>query len=74
MNQDDQNKLDYIWFQALDESVAANEMFTRYRFAYKVIAAERESCAQLLDALASSSHGMRRVAFSSAAEAIRRKK
>jgi hypothetical protein len=74
MNQGEQNKLDQIWFKALGESVAANEMFTRYRFAAFVANEERESCAKLLDDLASAAHGMRKVAFSSAAEAIRNKK
>ena len=74
MNQDQQNKLDQLWFRALDESVAANEMFTRYRFAALVANEERQACSKLLEGLAEESHGMRRVAFSSAASAIRNRK
>lgn len=74
MNQGEQNRLDQIWFKALAESVAANEMFTRYRFAQFVAQEERESCAKLLDELAECCKGMRKVAITAAANAIRHRK
>lgn len=38
-------ELDILWARALRDSVAAGEMYTRYRFAALVAAAEREKCA-----------------------------
>lgn len=40
-------ELDILWSRALRDSVAAGEMYTRYRFAELVAAAEREACAKV---------------------------
>lgn len=42
-------ELDILWSRALRDSVAAGEMYTRYRFAALVAAAEREECAKVCD-------------------------
>ena len=42
-------ELDILWGRALRDSVAAGEMYTRYRFAALVAAAEREACATLAE-------------------------
>ena len=42
-------ELDVMWNRALQDSVAQGEMFTRYRFAEMVAAAEREACAKFCD-------------------------
>lgn len=38
-------ELDRLWFEAMHQSIEANENFVRYRFAALVAAAEREQCA-----------------------------
>ena len=38
-------ELDRLWFEAMHQSIEANEDFVRYRFAALVAAAEREACA-----------------------------
>ena len=40
----DREKIDRMWQQALHQSLAAGEQFTRYHFAALVAAAERETC------------------------------
>lgn len=42
-------EIDTLWFQAMHESIRANEEFTRYRFAELVAAAEREACAKVCE-------------------------
>jgi hypothetical protein len=44
-------EIDRLWGIALHESVAAGEMFTRYRFAAFVAEAERKKCAELVEEL-----------------------
>lgn len=43
-----EKEIDSLWHKAMKESVAANEMYTRYRFAEMVAEAERERCANIL--------------------------
>lgn len=45
-----QEDIDTLWFKALDESVKQGELYTRYKFAELIAAAEREACAALCDA------------------------
>ena len=45
-----QEEIDTLWFKALDESVKQGELYTRYKFAELIAAAEREVCAQVCDA------------------------
>jgi len=40
-----QEEIDTLWFKALDESVKQGELYTRYKFAELIAAAEREACA-----------------------------
>ena len=40
------DKIEILWQQAMTQAVKDGEMFTRYRFAKLVAAAEREACAQ----------------------------
>ena len=44
-------KLDRLWFQAMEESIKDNEMVARYHFASLVAAAEREACAKVCEEL-----------------------
>ncbi len=46
----DRAELDSMWYQAMHESIADGEDFTRYHFAALVAAAEREACAKLCEA------------------------
>jgi hypothetical protein len=45
-------ELDRLWFEAMHQSIEANENFVRYRFAALVAAAEREECAKVCDRMA----------------------
>lgn len=47
-----EKEIDTLWFKATDASIAAGEMFTRYRFAALVAEAERERCAKVCDDMA----------------------
>ena len=42
-------ELDRLWNVAMRVSMAADEQYTRYRFAELVAAAEREACAKVCD-------------------------
>ena len=44
-----QEEIDTLWFKALDESVKQGELYTRYKFAELIAAAEREACADFLE-------------------------
>ena len=44
-------ELDRLWFEAMHQSIEANENFVRYRFAALVAAHEREACAQVCEEL-----------------------
>jgi hypothetical protein len=45
-----QEEIDTLWFKALDESVKQGELYTRYKFAELIAAAEREACARVCEA------------------------
>jgi hypothetical protein len=45
-------ELDQMWSRAMEDAISAGEMFTRYRFAEMVAAAEREACALVADDIA----------------------
>ena len=44
-------KIDALWFEAMQQSIAAGEDFIRYHFAALVAAAEREACAKMCERL-----------------------
>ena len=48
-----EEELDTLWTKALRQSVEDGTLYTRYRFAELVAAAEREACAKLCDELQS---------------------
>jgi hypothetical protein len=43
------DEIDIMWQKAMQEAVEDGEMYTRYRFAKLVAAAEREACAKVAD-------------------------
>jgi hypothetical protein len=43
-----QEEIDTLWYKALDESIKQGELYTRYKFAELIAAAEREECARLV--------------------------
>lgn len=44
-------EIDILWQRAMQQAVKDGEMFTRYRFATLVAAAEREACAKVCEAV-----------------------
>ena len=48
MNRDD---IDLMWQRALRDAIKSGGKFARYDFAAQVVAAEREACAKVCDAL-----------------------
>jgi hypothetical protein len=45
----DRDDIDRLWQQALHESIAKGEAYTRYRFAELVAEHEREACAKFVE-------------------------
>lgn len=68
-----QEDIDTLWFKALDESIKQGELYTRYKFAELIAAAEREACATICDVEADEFGGMSDgfYAAKNSAEAIR---
>lgn len=44
-----QEEVDKLWYKAMSQAMQQGELYTRYKFAELIAAAEREACARVCD-------------------------